>query len=124
MATDNGRIKAALNSVLSVGYRGLEKEAALDALRKLDGAEGRSRGAEIRREKARKKRSPDPVKTSDFLRCTADYQDAPLGTVIYKRFGSGWWRKVHDAWIDENGTVMPGAHIATAPREVRKWGDL
>lgn len=129
MATDNGRINAAINSVKAIDYDGPVRGDALAVLEKLKCAEGQWRRKNAQRldelvnQLADQKRLRTG-KNLGFLRCAADYQDAPLGTVISKRFGSGWWKKVHDAWIDENGTVMPGAHIATAPREVRKWGDL
>ena len=48
MATDNGRIKAALNSVLSVEYEGPEKEIALDFLVNLRDAVDRVKYAEVR----------------------------------------------------------------------------
>lgn len=121
MATDEGRIKAAINSIRALDCQEYETRQVLSHLGALVWS---VRKYQAEQEKDRQKESAAGSGEPKFLRCAADYQDAPLGTVIYKRFGAGWWRKVHDAWIDENGTVMPGAHIATAPREVRKWGDL
>jgi hypothetical protein len=121
MATDEGRIKAAINSIKALDYQEYGTKQVLSHLGALLWS---VRKHQAEREKDRQKAPALESREQKFLRCAADYQDVPLGTVLYKRFGSGWWKKVHDAWIDENGTVMPGAHIATAPREVRKWGDL
>lgn len=116
MATDIGRIKAAMGGILALDYQGPEKFSAHSKLIALSRA---VKKAQAERDKA----TAEKVKAPEFLRCAADYQDAPYGTRVTKRFGSGWWRKVDDAWIDEKSTVMPGRHIASAPREVVEWGD-
>lgn len=117
MATDISRIDAARAGIMAVTFPGKEANLVLSALDSLELAIVEARVK--KREMAERKK----VKPPEFLRCAADYQDAPHGTEVAKRFGSGWWRKVDDGWIDESCTVMPGSHIATAPREVLKWGD-
>lgn len=102
---------------MAVTFPGDETGWVLSALDSLELAIVEARVNE--RERAEREKVTPP----EFLRCAADYQDAPLGTTVEKRFGSGWWRKVADAWIDDVGTIMPGSHIAAAPREVLKWGD-
>lgn len=109
MATDNGRIKAALKSIDAVEFDGAEKDAALSALRKLDGAEGRRRGASLR---------------PGFLSSEAEYLDAPDGTVVHKKFGDGFWVKDGSGWWDEKGVFCAVGVIAGAERRVTKWGDL
>lgn len=103
MATDIGRINAAMGGIRALDYQGSETREVLSHLGALALA-------------VKKAKAPGS------LRCAVDYQDAPNGTKVAKRFGSGWWRKIDDGWIDESCTVMPGNHIATAPREVLKWG--
>ena len=115
MATDIGRINAAMGSILALDYQGPEKFSAHGKLIVLSRA---VKKAQAENDKA----TAEKAKTPEFLRCAADYQDAPHGTQIAKRFGSGWWMKVDEGWIDESRTVMPGSHIAVAPREVVEWG--
>ncbi|WP_291475729.1 hypothetical protein [Corynebacterium sp.] len=146
MATDIGRINAAMGGIRALDYQGPETRQVLSHLGALSWAvkkdqaerdKERTKKAETlgkspgflrfaaiveARVKERERAEREKVKPPEFLRCAADYQDAPVGTKIAKRFGSGWWRKVDDGWIDESCTVMPGSHIATAPREVLKWG--
>lgn len=133
MATDIGRINAAMGGIRALDYQGRETREVLSHLGALAWAVKKDQAERVRErgydawgralEKARKNaRKKAEAKTTEFLRCAADYQDAPTGTKIAKRFGSGWWMKINEGWIDESGTVMPGSHIAAAPREVLKWG--
>ncbi|WP_312802420.1 hypothetical protein [Corynebacterium variabile] len=115
MATNISRISSARNAIAAVDLAAIERERVQTALDVLE------RAVVEERIKERKKSAPE-VKPPEFLRCAADYQDAPRGTQVAKRFGSGWWMKIDEGWIDESGTVMPGSHIAVAPREVVEWG--
>ena len=119
MATDIGRINAAMGGIRALDYQGSETREVLSHLGALVWAVKQD---QAERDKERLKKAEPRAETPWFLRCAADYQDAPSGTEIAKRFGSGWWRKIDNAWIDESCTVMPGSHIATAPRVVLKWG--
>ena len=119
MATDIGRINAAMGGIRALDYQGTETREVLSHLGSLAWVVKKD---QAERDKERLKKAESRAKAPEFLRCAADYQDAPNGTEIAKRFGSGWWRKIDDNWIDESCTVMPGSHIAAAPREVLKWG--
>lgn len=119
MATDIGRINAAMGGIRALDYQGSE---TLEVLANLGSLVWTVKKDQAERDKERLKKAETRAKSPEFLRCAADYQDAPHGTKIAKRFGSGWWRKVDEGWIDESCTVMPGSHIAAAPREVLKWG--
>lgn len=116
MATDIGRINAAMGSIRALDYKESETYEAISKLIVLLNA------VECDLLKRSEESQEVEVAHPDFLRCAADYQDAPNGTKVAKRFGSGWWRKIDGGWMDESCTVMPGSHIATAPREVLKWG--
>lgn len=120
MATDIDLISAATARVQALDYQGPETREVLLRLGSLAWVVKKD---QAERNKERLKEAETRAKVPEFLRCAADYQDAPHGTEVAKRFGSGWWRKVDDGWIDESCTVMPGSRIATAPREVLKWGD-
>lgn len=58
------------------------------------------------------------------LSSVADYMDAPVGTVVGKKFGDGFWRKSDGAWEDENDFLSSSLALAGAERWAEKWGDL
>jgi hypothetical protein len=119
MATDIGRINAAMGGIRALDYQGSETREVLSHLGALVWVVKKD---QAERDKERLKKAEDLAKAPEFLRCAADYQDAPVGTKIAKRFGSGWWEKYEDVWADENGATVRDSHIAAAPRKVVKWG--
>lgn len=138
MATDNGRIKAALKSIDAVEFDGEEKDAALAALRKLDGAEGRRRGSELRHvnevlERARNivalaesvrkcleesSRGPEPLFTE------ASYTHAPIGTVVQDWLFGHWTKGPNEIWANGSWNFKVSATLAGKTRRVTKWGGL
>lgn len=121
MATDIGRINAARGGIKAVDFTGKETAWVLSALDSLELAIVEARAKD--REKERVRKAEASMNHPDFLRCAADYQDAPYGTRVAKRFGSGWWEKYAVMWADENGVTVSDSHIAAAPRKIVKWGE-
>lgn len=108
MATDVGRVRSAIGGIHAVTVSGSEKSEALEALYRLEVA---------------CKYAKTEARRPEFLQCLADYQDAPLGTVVAKRHSPGWWLKHVLGWVDENGTLVHGPHLDVVPRMVVRWGD-
>lgn len=138
MATDNGRIKAALKSIDAVEFRGAEKDAALAALRKLDGAEGRSRGGELRRVNEVLEYSRNLVLQLESVRdclegsdrgpeslfTEASYMHAPIGTVVQDRLYGRWTKGPNEIWTNGTSVFKVSETLAGKSRRVTKWGDL
>lgn len=109
MATDVGRVRAAIGGIHAVTVSGSEKSEALEALYRLEVA---------------CKYAKTEVRRPEFLSSIADYSDAPDGTEVSKKFGPGFWKKVDGCWLDENNFATTSWSVACAERRVTKWGDL
>lgn len=120
METDIGRVSAACTVIKALGFYGKERDLVLSALHALERA---VKDAQSERDKAWRSDSAGKTEPPDFLRRLADYQDAPLGTVVAKRYGPGWWLKHVLGWVDENGTLVHGPRLDVAQRWVVRWGD-
>ncbi|OLT55839.1 hypothetical protein BJF89_13715 [Corynebacterium sp. CNJ-954] len=134
MATDNGRIKAALKSIDAVEFDGAEKAAALAALRKLDGAEGRSRGASLQNvdelvdrarefiawaERVKKETGALDNGTARYLHTFDDYERARMYTVV---IGPGenecWCKDAYGRWNGVSGKLATSRALSGISRKV------
>lgn len=117
MATDIGRIGAAHVGVAAVEFDGPEKVVALRALDALELAVTQAR---VRERQAAYESVADRPK---ILNSEADYENAPLATVVEDFLTGMPYVKNWDGWRSSKNSLFPSSMMARRRRDVVKWGD-